>query len=111
MYLEAVVVAASAVTQALETVKMAKASKRATGVPERTTRRWLAWWQGAFVSTEVFVALRARLIGVAIERLPSALLEQLAGSFPEQLRTMATLLAPLTTSTVLDGARFLRMAK
>lgn len=111
VYLEAVVVMASVVAQAVGTVKTAEAPKRATGVPARTRRRWLAWWQGAFVSTEVFVALRAHLIGVEIERLPSSILERLAGPIVEQLRTMATLMAPLTTSTVADGARYLRGVK
>jgi hypothetical protein len=107
VYLGAVVLAASAVAQA---VKTAEAAKRATGVPSRTTRRWLAWWRGTFVSTEVFVALRAHLVGVEAERLPSAMLERLSGDWPERLRTAASLLAPLTTKTVADGARFLRVA-
>jgi hypothetical protein len=111
VYLEAVVVVASVVAQAAATVKTAEAAKRATGVPARTTRRWLAWWQGAFVSTEVFVALRARLIGVEVERLPSSLMERLGGSWPERLRAVAMQLAPLTTSSVADGARYLRGAK
>jgi hypothetical protein len=114
VYLGAVVVVASAVAQAVETVKTvrtAAAQAEATGVPPRTTRRWLGWWQGAFVSTDVFVALRARLIGVEVERLPSSMLEPLAGSWPERLRTVATLLAPLTTSSVADGARSLRVVK
>jgi hypothetical protein len=108
VYAGAVVVVASAVAQALT---RASEQKRATGVPPRTTRRWLAWWQGAFVSTEVFVALRAHLVGVAVESLPTPLLTQLSGSWPERLRKVAMLLAPLTTSSVLDGARYLRDIK
>ena len=108
VYLEVVVIVASVVAQA---VKTAEASKRATGVPARTARRWLAWWQGGFVSTEVFVALRAHLVGIEIERLPSTIVERLSGTIVEQLRTMATLLAPLTTRSVADGARYLRGVK
>ena len=33
-------------------------------MPARTTQRWLGWWQGPFLSTEVFVTVCARLIGV-----------------------------------------------
>jgi hypothetical protein len=108
VYAGAVVVVASVVAQALTA---ASEQKRATGVSPRTTRRWLAWWQGAFVSTEVFVALRAHLVGVAVESLPTPLLAQLSGSWPERLRRVARLLAPLTTSSVRDGARYLRDIK
>jgi hypothetical protein len=40
------------------------------GEPARTVRRWLSWWQGAFLCTEVFVAVRARLVEVALPALP-----------------------------------------
>jgi hypothetical protein len=69
--------------------------KRATGVPVRTTRRWLGWWCGPFVTTEVFLNLCARLVGVAIERLPASIVERLPGSPTEQVSA--------------DGARFLRV--
>jgi hypothetical protein len=94
VYLGAVVIVASIVGRALGLVAE---SRRATGVPVRTTRRWLGWWQGPFISTEVFVTVCARLIGVAVDELPASIFSQLPGSPPEQVRAMLELLAPLTT--------------
>lgn len=105
VYLGAVVILASVVAQALG---LAGAVRRATGVPARTTRRWLGWWRGPFLGTEVLVAIRARLVGVDIDRVPTSILERLPGSETESVRTMLALLAPLTTGSVPDAARFLR---
>jgi hypothetical protein len=76
--------------------------RRVTGVPTRTTCRWLGWWSGPFVSTEVFLALRARLVGVAVDELPGPIVHALPGTLPEKVRAMLALLAPLTTG---QGAR------
>jgi hypothetical protein len=67
-----------------------------TGVPWRTRRRWLGWWRGAFVSTEVFVLLCARLVGVAADTLPASIVLRLPGSVTERVVAMLRLLAPLT---------------
>ena len=105
VYLGAVVILASLVAQASG---MASAIRQATGVPARTRRRWLGWWQGPFISTEVFVAIRARLIGVETALLPASILDRLPGAPEARVRTMLDLLAPITTGSVPDGARFLR---
>jgi len=105
VYLGAVVIVASMVAQVLSA---AGASRRITGVPTRTIRRWLEWWQGPFTRTEVFFAVRARLVGVTIRELPTSIVERLQGVTKEQVRTMLELLAPLTTGSVPDGSRFLR---
>jgi hypothetical protein len=81
---------------------------KATGVPRRTTRRWLGWWRGPFVGTEVLIAIRARLVGVDVGEIPRSIVERLAGTVEERARAMLRLLAPITTGSVLDGARFLR---
>jgi hypothetical protein len=94
VYLGAVVIVASIVGRTLGVVAE---SRRATGVPVRTTRRWLGWWQGPFISTEVFMTVCARLVGVAVEELPASIFSQLPGSPPDQVRTMLELLSPLTT--------------
>jgi len=107
--LGAVVIVASMVARALG---VSAESRRATGVPVRTMQRWLGWWQGPFVSTEVFVAVCARLVGVAVDSLPASIVSRLPGSPPEQVRVMLELLAPLTTgqgarrTTVSEGARW-----
>jgi hypothetical protein len=103
VYVGAVVIAASMVGLVLQA---AGALRKATGVPARTVRRWLCWWQGAFLSTEVFVAVRARLVEVAVTALPASIVERLAGTEEERMRTMLVLLAPLTTGSVRDGSRF-----
>ncbi|MGH7345503.1 MAG: hypothetical protein ACREK4_11370 [Candidatus Rokuibacteriota bacterium] len=105
VYLGAVVVLASLVAQALG---VASAIRQATGVPARTTRRWLGWWRGPFVRTEVFIAIRARLIGVETALLPASILDRLPSAPEARVRTMLDLLAPITTDSVAEGARFLR---
>jgi hypothetical protein len=103
VYLGVVVILASLVAQAL-----GAAGAQATGVPRRTTRRWLAFWRGPFLTTKVLLAIRARLVGVDVGGIPRSIIERLPGTADEQMRTMLHLLAPLTTGSVLDGARFLR---
>jgi hypothetical protein len=105
VYVGAVVVAASIVGLLHQA---AGALRKATGVPARTVRRWLWWWQGAFLSTEVFVALRARLVEVEVTALPAAILDRLGGTGQGRMQTMLVLLAPLTTGSVREGSRFLR---
>jgi len=105
LYVGAVVIAASMVALALQ---RAGAIRAATGVPARTTYRWLDWWRSAFVSTEVFVAVAARMVGVAIEFMPTSIVERLPGEKAERLERLLEMLAPITTASVVDGSRFLR---
>lgn len=107
VYLGAVVVLASIVALALHA---AAEVRRQTGVPARTTRRWLGWWRGPFLRTGVFVSICARLIGVDVGRVPASIVDRLEGTRMQQVRMMLELLAPLTTSSVPDGSRFLRGA-
>jgi hypothetical protein len=105
VYLGAVVIVASIVGLA---ARAAGEIRQRTGVPARTTRRWLGWWQGAFLDTEVWVRLRAQLLGAEVERVPASIVERLPGTWTERVLEMLSWLAPLTTRTVPDGARFLR---
>lgn len=107
-YLGVVVILASIVARVLEA---AGEIRRVTGVPARTTRRWLAWWQGAFLSTEVFVWLRGQLIDVSVNELPTSLVDRLKGSWTSRMTTMLQWLVPVTTNSVRDGSRFLRDCK
>lgn len=104
VYLGVVVIVASLVAQAFAAAQ----AKQVTGVPVRTMGRWLGWWRGPFISTEVFVAVRARLVGVVVAELPASIVGRLASSLPEQVHSMLEWLAPLTTGSVRDGSRFLR---
>lgn len=106
VYLGVVVIVASLVAQWLGT---AEASRPVTGVPARTTRRWVGWWRGPFVETEVFLAVRARLVGVAIGELPASIVAKLPGTWPQRMRAMLELLAPLTTGSLPAGSLFLRV--
>ena len=96
VYLGAVVIMASVLAQALTT---AKALRQATGVPARTSRRWLSWWRGAFLLTDVFVILRARLIGVVVEELPASIASRLGDTVESQVRGLLHWLTPLTTGS------------
>ena len=105
VYLGAVVIVASIVALALQA---AGEIQRRTGVPARTTQRWLDWWQGPFLDTEVFVTICARLIGVDVGQVPASIVGRLAGTPTERVQGMLAWLLPLTTGSVLDGARYLR---
>jgi hypothetical protein len=87
----------------------ASAACRATGIPPRTARRWGRWWQGVVPGTEAFAALSAQLVSAMDRaRLPASLLERLPGPPEGRLTLMLALLAPLTTASTPDGARFVR---
>ncbi|HEY8088959.1 MAG TPA: hypothetical protein VIF09_13965, partial [Polyangiaceae bacterium] len=96
---------ASIVALALQGVREIR---QQTGVPSRTVGRWLCWWQGPFLDTEVFVTICARLIGVDVGRVPESIVGRLAGTWAERVGSMLEWLAPLTTGSVPDGARLLR---
>jgi len=111
VYLEAVVLLASALTVGLETLRMAR---EMTGVPARTLRRWHGWWAGAFPSSAVWTELRARFAPPppAESELPRSLLERahavldVGAAVSDVLQLVARWLAPVTTQSVPDGSRF-----
>jgi hypothetical protein len=108
VYVGAVVIAASAI--ALTTMAVAAAA-RSTGVPPRTTRRWLRWWRGPFTASSPFVELTGRLVPTPERRrLPLSLLERLDGGRSESVVKLLVWLAPITTTSCPDGSRFLRGA-
>jgi hypothetical protein len=108
VYLGAVVVIASAVALA---AAAASEIRRATGVSARTTRRWLGWWRGSFVATHVFVDLCARLVPPpSRQHLPTSILERLAGEAASRIAKLGAWLAPITTTSLPDGSRFVRAA-
>ncbi len=106
VYVGAVVVVASAI--ALTTIA-ASAAVRATGVPARTTRRWLRWWRGPFTASAPFVELSARLVPAPERRrLPLSLLDRLAGESTTPVAKLLGWLAPITTMSCPDGSRWVR---
>jgi hypothetical protein len=106
VYVGAIVVLASAVALAAAT---GSAAVRATGVPARTTRRWLRWWRGPFTASGPFVDLSARLVpGPERRRLPVSILERLVGDGPAPIAKLLAWLAPLTTTSCPDASRWVR---
>lgn len=108
VYLGAVVIVASIVALALQAAGEAAELRRRTGVPARTVRRWLGWWRGPFLGTDVLAFVRARLIGLDLTALPASLFARLEGPVGGRLRRLLLLLSPLTTDSVPDGSRFAR---
>jgi len=114
VYLEVVVLLASSAAVA---TRFLKEVHEATGVPVRTLRRWLAWWSAALPLTATWLELRARLVPpppVEAE-LPRSLLDRLVTGPPPMspiaaVQVAARLLAPLTTQSVPDSARFVSVA-
>jgi hypothetical protein len=106
VYLGAVVLVASMLAQVLGTEGPVR---RVTGVPPRTTKRWLGWWRGPFLSTEVLVAVQARLVGVDTKALPASIVAKLEGTWQQRVRMVLEFLAPLTTGSLPAGSPFLRV--
>jgi len=108
VYVGAVVVVASVIAL---TTMAASAIVRATGVPARTTRRWLRWWHGPFTTSRPFVELSARLVPAPGRlQLPVSLLDRLATDRALAVTRLLTWLAPITTASSPDGSRWLRAA-
>lgn len=111
VYLGVVVLLASAMAQV---AARARALWRATGVPVRTVRRWRGWWQAEFPDSRLFEETRGRFLPpLVIAALPAALLERFESAGADATSALVhTLgfLAPLTTASVTDGARFVRLA-
>ncbi len=105
MYLGAGVLVASMLAQALGSEG---SIRQVTGVPARTTKRWLGWWQGPFLSTAVLVAVQARLVGVDTKELPASIVAKLPGPGQQRVRCVLEFLAPLSTGSLPAGSLFLR---
>ena len=87
--------------------------RRRTTIPARTVARWQAWWQTDFPRSRLYRAESARFMPpLSVAGLPATLVERFAGAKDGMLgalrRTLA-FLAPLTTASVTDGSRFVRL--
>ena len=105
VYVGAAVLVASVIALAGGT---SAAVQRATGIASRTTRRWLRWWRGPFVTTAVFVDLAARIVGLDRFRLPASVVEQMSEPAVTRVRRILGWLAPLTAMSIPSGSRFVR---
>jgi hypothetical protein len=110
VYLEVVVLFASALAQVASTLREASA---ATKVPRRTLQRWLRWWRAELPRLGWWAVLRARFAPPPPKEahLPGSLLERLlnesGGGIAALVQLAARCLAPGTTR-IADAARFLR---
>jgi hypothetical protein len=81
--------------------------RKVAGVPLRTVRRWLVWWQDGFVNTRFFRTAKSRISrGLSIAELPAALIRRFGGSPLDQVERTLRFLSPITTASVRDGSRF-----
>lgn len=111
VYVEATVITACI---AAATISKAAAIVEATDAPARTVRRWRSWWHSDFVATRFFREQQGRFIPpVDQPRLPASLLDRFAAAATtvvDALVKLCAFLAPLTTMSVENGARFVRVA-
>lgn len=66
----------------------------------RTRRRWVEWWQTAFIASAFWGGARGRLLPAVDERgLPGTLLVRFVGTASETLAAMLGWISPVTTSS------------
>lgn len=98
LYFAALVVIASGVGRDTRLVGRGRVTE-VKGVPVRTVRRWLVWWETTFALSAFWTEAKGLFATVvAVERLPASLLERVVGA--DALRRTLALLAPITTTSV-----------
>jgi hypothetical protein len=100
VYVAVLVVVASVVGREIALVGRG-AARHVEGVPVRTVRRWLGWWNIAFVLTTFWKEAKG-LLGtpVAEASLPGSLLGRLGEPSAATLTRLLRLIAPITTTSV-----------
>jgi hypothetical protein len=92
VYVAVVVVVASA---------LARAGCVAPGVPARTVRRWIAWWQTVFALSAFWTEARAFFATpVEVTALPGSLWARFGEDRSQALEKLLRFLAPITTTSV-----------
>lgn len=112
VYLEVAVLFATAIGQLVHKLREAR---EATQVPDRTLRRWLCWWRESAPATRWWGELSTRFAPPSPDatQLPRSLLLRLAahGTKGWDVAWLAArCLAPGTTRSPIDSARFVRDA-
>ena len=99
VYLGAVVIVASMAGRAALGMGR-RLTRPIEGVPARTVRRWLAWWQTVFALGAFWLEARALFATpVAIAELPGSLLARFGGAGSGALATLLRFIAPVTTES------------
>lgn len=97
VYVAVVVIAASIVGRGAH---LGRGARAALGVPARTVRRWLSWWQTVFALSAFFVEAKGYLATPpAVADLPGSLLSHF-GTGTVALEKMLRLLGPITTTSM-----------
>jgi len=103
VYVGAVVIVASVVGRAALTPEC-RPPRRIEGVPARTVRRWLTWWQTVFALGSFWVEAKAFFATpVAIAQLPTSLLARFRCAGPAAIEALLRFIAPVTTESVRAG--------
>jgi hypothetical protein len=110
VYVGAAIVIASVILRVSATVG---AAQKASGMAVRTMRRWSCWWRMGYAKSEHFEAARSHFVTpVQADELPGSLWRRFirrANGDLLGLRQLLGFLAPVTTQTVADGSRFVRV--
>jgi hypothetical protein len=100
VYFAVLVIVASAAAR-VTSVEGRGSARRVEGVPARTVRRWLSWWQAVFALSAFWSEARAFFATpVEVDALPASLLSRFRGERPEALVKMLRFTAPSTTTSV-----------
>jgi len=96
VYLAVLVIAASVAVR----TRSVERRRQVLGVPVRTVRRWVEWWQTVFALSAFFVEAKAFFaVPLAVGELPASLLLRF-GTGAMAIEKMLRFIAPITTSSV-----------
>lgn len=97
LYFAALVVIASTIGRDAVLVGRGR-MREVRGVPVRTVRRWLGWWQTAFALSAFWIEAKSLFaVPIAIEGLPASLLARFGDG---ALGGTLALISPITTTSV-----------
>lgn len=100
VYIAVVVIIASAAGRTTPLLGRGRA-RTVQGVPLRTVRRWLSWWQTAFALGVFWTEAKSFFASrVEVNELPASLLERFDGARSLALERMLRFIAPITTTSV-----------
>jgi hypothetical protein len=100
VYVGAVVIVASLVGRAALTPGC-RPPRRIEGVPTRSVRRWLTWWQTVFALGSFWVEAKAFFATpVEIAQLPTSLLTRFCRAGPGAIESLLRFVAPVTTESI-----------
>ena len=97
VYIAVLVIVASAAARASSMGSV----RHVQGVPVRTVRRWLTWWEAVFALSAFWLEARAFFaVPVEARSLPASLLSRFRGERSEALVKMLRFMSPITTTSV-----------